>query len=152
MDFDRAPRILSGSPTKKLQAQRNCRGIQSEYFVGNIHIGNRFISVHRPDLSNQIIAKIGEYLAIPVFICTGQGRLVYIFPDSQMVQLASMGLQANTDIPKRVTRGQLAEEQLDELVPAIEIPCPEITVILCNVFLKLVPVYKLQKLRKNIFP
>jgi hypothetical protein len=69
-----------------------------------------------------------------------------------MVQFAPMGFQANADIPKRVSASQLAEEQLDELVPAIEIPRSEIAVILCNTFLKLVPVNKLQKLRKNIFP
>jgi hypothetical protein len=40
-----------------------------------------------------------------------------------------MCLQANTNIPERVPACQLTEKQLDELVPAIEIPCPEITVI-----------------------
>jgi hypothetical protein len=69
-----------------------------------------------------------------------------------MVQFAFMSFQANTDITKRVTGSQLAEEKLDKLIPAIEIPCPEIAVILCYAFFKLVPVNKLQKLRKNIFP
>jgi hypothetical protein len=43
-------------------------------------------------------------------------------------------------------------DQLDELIPAIEIPCPKTPVKLFNTFLKLVPVDTLQKLRKNIFP
>ena len=47
---------------------------------------------------------------------------------------------------------QLTKEQLNELVPAIEIPRPKIPVIPSNAFLKLIPVNEMQKLGKNILP
>jgi hypothetical protein len=40
-----------------------------------------------------------------------------------------MGLKTNTNITKRVAGRQLTEEQLNELVPAVEISRPEITVV-----------------------
>ena len=67
-----------------------------------------------------------------------------------MVQLALMRFQAYTDVPERITRGKLAEKQLDKLVPTVETPCPEITIVLHHTFVELIPVDKLKKLGKNI--
>ncbi len=61
-----------------------------------------------------------------------------------------MGFQAYADVPERITGGQLAEEQLDELVPAVESPCPEITVVPGHAFIELIPVDKLEELGENV--
>ncbi len=69
-----------------------------------------------------------------------------------MIQLILVRFQAYADVPERIARGKLAEKQLDELVPAVESPCPEITVVFRYAFVELVSVNKLQKLGKNILP
>ena len=63
-----------------------------------------------------------------------------------------MRFQAYTDVTERITRGKLAEKQLDKLVPTVETPCPEITIVLRHTFVEFIPANKLQKLGKNILP
>jgi hypothetical protein len=62
-----------------------------------------------------------------------------------------MSLKAYTNIPQGVTHCELAKKELKKLILAIQISNVVITVISFNTFVKLIPVYKLHHLSKNIF-
>src|SRR5690606_11171705 len=47
-----------------------------------------------------------------------------------------MRFQAYTDVPERIMRGKL------KLVPTVETPCPEITIVLRHTFVELIPITK----------
>lgn len=59
---------------------------------------------------------------------------------AQMVQLVLMRFEACRDDPERIKGGQLAKEQLDELVPTIEIASSMITIVPLDTFPELIPV------------
>jgi hypothetical protein len=50
--------------------------------------------------------------------------------DSEVIKFVFMRFQASADITQGITGSQLAEEQLNKLVPTIEFSCPEIAIVL----------------------
>jgi hypothetical protein len=58
-----------------------------------------------------------------------------------MVQLVLMRFKARRYIPKGIKGGQLTKEQLDELVPTIEITGSMIAIVSLDTFSELIPVH-----------
>ena len=75
-----------------------------------------FVVVELPGYADQMIPEILVDPPIPNLVRIGQGGSGYLSPESNVIELFVMGVQACLDIPQAFPVGELCESHAEELV------------------------------------
>ena len=108
------------------------------------------MEIQKPDQPDQVIAQIFVDSVVPAFVGTRERQLVHRLAEPELKEAIPMGFQVKTDVPKRLARSQLAEQQMEELVVTGEFPNMVIAVVALDTFVELILVDEVNHLREDV--
>lgn len=151
MHLYRAPGIFAVCPVHKNIAYRDGGGVQHEHVPVDARQRSVVVGIQGPDKAYQVRPEILVYAPVPVFVGTGEGRMVHDPFDAGVVQLVLVRPRAETGVAQPFPSGQLPIEPMRELAPAVQPAGPIIAIVAVDTFLELVTVGQREYLCENVF-
>jgi len=137
VDLDRPFGLAKCGPGKQGKAQIDRGGIQG--IERMIQLDSQFfVVVELPGYADQMIPEILVDPPIPNLVRIGQGGSGYLSPESNVIELFVMGVQACLDIPQAFPVGELCESHAEELVVTGKPSDPVVSAISADAFVEFV--------------